>query len=239
MPFSLDHTVFFGRTWEESTGMYGLTEEEMRGKRILDCPGGPDAMVIEGATRGLDIVAVDPNYSQTPEKLEALGLKEISETMISFQQDPKLAADQKQADAYEKLKLKALQLFIKAFRLYPERFITGTLPSLPFEDNAFDLSLSGHLLFVYSSVEQGGLMSHDEFDLDFHIAAVRELVRVSHQVRIFPTWSVNKPPRRQAYVEPVMKAMAAEGHDVRLLPSQWVEMEYKEFNDFVCITKAS
>ena len=36
-----------------------------------------------------------------------------------------------------------------------------------------------------------------------------------------------------------MKAMAAEGHDVRLLPSQWVEMEYKEFNDFVCITKAS
>ncbi len=239
MPFSLDHTVFFGRTWEESTGMYGLSEEGMRGKRILDCPGGPDAMVIEGINRGLDIVACDPQYSQTPEQLEALGLKEISETMISFQKDPNVAADQKQADAYEKLKLAALSSFLEAFRGHPDRFITGSLPSLPFEDDTFDLSLSGHLLFVYSSLEQGGLMSHDELDLDFHIAAVRELVRVSRQVRIFPTWSVNKPPRRQAYVEPVMEAMAAEGHEVSLLPSQWVEMEYKEFNDFVCITKAS
>ena len=41
MPFSLDHVVFFGRTWDESMGMYALEASEPEQHRILDCPGGP------------------------------------------------------------------------------------------------------------------------------------------------------------------------------------------------------
>jgi len=237
MTFGADHTVFFGRTWEESVGMYSLSEEEMRGKRILDCPGGPDAMVIEGYDRDLNIIAVDPQYSDTAEVLEARGHKEIVETLDQYQQDPELAVDEKRLIEYKTQKLEALSSFIDAFRKLPERFVTGSLPSLPFEDDAFDLTLSGHLLFVYASVEVGGMMTHNELDLDFHIAAVRELVRVSRQVRIFPTWTVRKPPKRQAYVEPVIEAMASDGHDVKLIPAQWVEVDYDQFNDVLCINK--
>ncbi len=58
------------------------------------------------------------------------------------------------------------------------RYIEGVLPSLPFADDSFDLALCSHLLFLYS----------EQLDADFHIAAVRELLRVARDVRIFRCW---------------------------------------------------
>lgn len=34
----LDTVIFIGRTYEEYLAMFGLREEELAGKRILDCP---------------------------------------------------------------------------------------------------------------------------------------------------------------------------------------------------------
>jgi SAM-dependent methyltransferase len=57
------------------------------------------------------------------------------------------------------------------------RYVGGALPLLPFFDGTFDLVLCAHLLFTYAR----------RFDFDWHLAACRELVRVSaEQVRIHP-----------------------------------------------------
>ncbi len=34
----LDTVIFIGRTYEEYLAMFGLSKEELTGKRILDCP---------------------------------------------------------------------------------------------------------------------------------------------------------------------------------------------------------
>jgi hypothetical protein len=41
----------------------------------------------------------------------------------------------------------------------------------------FELVLSGHLMFRYAAVEEGGLMVGDGLDLDWHHAALIELCR--------------------------------------------------------------
>ena len=56
------------------------------------------------------------------------------------------------------------------------RYVNAELPNLPFQDHIFDLALCSHFLFLYSSTLDG----------EFHIAAIREMCRVAHQVRIFP-----------------------------------------------------
>ena len=238
MTFSLDHVIFFGRTWAECLGMYALEESQLAGRRILDCPGGPDALVAEGIARGLDIHAVDPQYAFEPDVLEERGHREITDAMKKWQEDPAQALEEKQAEEFTRLKLEALASFIAAYSSHRDRFIDASLPNLPFEDNSFDLVLSGHFLFLYASIDHGGLMSHDQIDLDFHIRSVRELVRVGREVRIFPTFATTGPARRQPYVEPVMEAIADDGLQVELVPSNWVEGDFTEFNDLIRITRS-
>ena len=56
------------------------------------------------------------------------------------------------------------------------RYVEASLPSLLFNDGAFDLALCSHFLFLYSA----------QFDEAFHRASIRELCRVAREVRIFP-----------------------------------------------------
>ena len=56
------------------------------------------------------------------------------------------------------------------------RYIAGELPSLPFESGKFDIALSSHFLFLYST----------HLSAEFHLHALQEMLRVSREVRVFP-----------------------------------------------------
>lgn len=62
------------------------------------------------------------------------------------------------------------------------RYVTAALPGLPFEDGDFDLALVSHRLFLYS----------ERLDLEFHWAAVGELMRVAREVRNFPLLTLDQ-----------------------------------------------
>jgi hypothetical protein len=64
------------------------------------------------------------------------------------------------------------------------RYIAAGLPSLPFADQRFDLALSSHFLFLY-----GGQLS-----AEFHVAAIEEMLRVAHEVRVFPLLTQDGAP---------------------------------------------
>jgi ubiquinone/menaquinone biosynthesis C-methylase UbiE len=57
-----------------------------------------------------------------------------------------------------------------------KKYFHYELPILGFEDNSFDLVLSSHLLFVYD----------DRFSYEFHLNAIKEMLRVANKVQIFP-----------------------------------------------------
>lgn len=55
------------------------------------------------------------------------------------------------------------------------RYQIGELPILNFKDNEYDITLCSHFLFLYS----------DHYDYQFHYDSIREMLRVSKEVRIF------------------------------------------------------
>ena len=57
-----------------------------------------------------------------------------------------------------------------------KRYFNYELPVLGFQDKSFDLLLSSHLLFVYD----------DRFSYEFHLNAIKEMLRVADRVQIFP-----------------------------------------------------
>ena len=85
--------------------------------------------------------------------------------------------------------------------LAEKRYRTDALPALNFPDRPFDLALSAHLLFTYSA----------QFDTDFHLAAILELLRVAPEVRIFPLLE-NFTNQRSPHLEPVLQALGDRGH---------------------------
>ena len=73
-----------------------------------------------------------------------------------------------------------------AMRSARVRYIDASLPSLPFADDAFELALCSHFLFLYS----------EQHDSAFHAESIRELARVARQVRVFPLLELGSAPSR-------------------------------------------
>ena len=90
-------------------------------------------------------------------------------------------------DAAEVDRRAAAQRFLSDYATHSAygRYVAGSLPRLPFFDGTFDLVLCAHLLFTYAKL----------FDYDWHLAACRELVRVSAgEVRLHPVVGVDGKP---------------------------------------------
>ncbi|WP_280345510.1 hypothetical protein [Nocardia abscessus] len=167
-----------GRSLREYRAMFALDDEDLRGD-ILDCPGGAASFAAETAELGARVVAVDPVYQLPAPELTALASAELDRNAAhttaaadryvwDFYGDP---------DGHRQLRQTAAGRFAEDLRANPRRYRYGALPALDLPDRAFDLVLSSHLLFTYA----------DRLDFGFHLAALRELARVSRgEVRVFP-----------------------------------------------------
>lgn len=175
----LERIVFIGRTFEEYLDMFSLSEEELQGKKILDCPAGACSFTAVGSKLGLDITACDIAYYHSSKDLENKGLQDIEHAMEHMQK----AQNNYKWDYFNdieglrKHRLSALQNYANDMREFNERYVPLTIPSLPFKDGEFDILFSAHFLFMYA----------DRLDYQFHIETLNELLRVTKgEVRIFP-----------------------------------------------------
>ncbi|SFG62183.1 hypothetical protein SAMN05216353_1657 [Halobacillus alkaliphilus] len=48
----LEKVIFIGRTYEEYMDMYLLSEEDLKGKKVLDCPSGACSFPAIGSIKG-------------------------------------------------------------------------------------------------------------------------------------------------------------------------------------------
>lgn len=118
-------------------------------------------------------------------------------------------------DEAESERRAAAQRFLSDYEThYPHaRYVCGSLPRLPFLDGAFDLVLCAHLLFTYAK----------RFDFAWHLAACRELARVSAgEVRIHPVCGVDG--RKYAELDRLQEELQACG-----VASKLVRVNYEFF----------
>lgn len=172
---------FFGRTLNEYTQFFALDLDALRGRDVLDVASGPSSFVAEACTRRIDAVAVDPSYGGPADVLAARIEDDYARMSAQMRAKPRLFRLRSfpSLDAADADRRLAAQRFLTDYATHfaHGRYVRAALPWLPFFDRTFDLVLCAHLLFVYAA----------RFDFEWHVAACRELVRVSdNEVRIHP-----------------------------------------------------
>ena len=187
MPFELKEIVPWGRSFDEYRRMFKLTSEDLA-KSILGCGDGPASFNAEATEQGISVISVDPIYSCSREVIERRFDEVKSEVLKKTEADKDRFVWKyfRDVEHLGEERTKAMLRFLEDYEkgLLVSRYILGELPSLPFESQSKDIALVSHLLFLYS----------DHLDLDFHIASIRELLRIANEVRIFPTLQLGCTP---------------------------------------------
>ncbi|MFC9693515.1 class I SAM-dependent methyltransferase [Kribbella sp. NPDC056951] len=164
------------RSYAEYEAMFDLTELP---DSVLDCSAGGSSFTAEAAARGVDVVAVDPAYELTmPELVDTVRRSLPATTEIIEDHEARFVWKwYGTPERRDEMRLEAADRFLQDIGAEPDRYVAAALPELPFEDGRFELALCSHLLFTWA----------DTFGRDWHLAALRELIRVtSGEVRVFP-----------------------------------------------------
>lgn len=205
-PPPIGELLVSARSFGEYLAMFDLDADELRGRRVLDCPGGAASFTVGAAEAGAAAIAVDPVYVHAPDDLLEQAIAEARRGNDYLRANPELFVWSFFAspDDHLRTRLGAVERFDADRRAVPERYLAAALPDLPFPDDVFDLALSSHLLFTYD----------DRFDVDLHVAAALELLRVAKQVRVFPTLSMRQVV--SDHVPDVVRALERAGARVEI-----------------------
>jgi SAM-dependent methyltransferase len=208
--FTLDQVVPWGRSFDEYRRMFGLSDADLGG-RIAGCGDGPAAFNAEATRRGVDVVSCDPLYRFTRDaiagRIAATGATVLAQARANAAQ---FVWGQGIASIEElgEVRMRAMQVFLDDYDAGKAagRYVEASLPSLPFDDDAFDLALCSHLLFLYSA----------QLDEALHVAALREMCRVAREVRVFPLLALDGT--RSPFVDACVSAAGALGATATIEP---------------------
>ena len=209
MPFSIDRVVPWGRTFAEYQAMFDLSAADLC-RRILGCGDGPASFNAELTALGGDVVSIDPLYAFPGPAIERRVEETFEVVMGEVRRNPDdfVWTHVRSIDELGRRRMGAMRRFI---RDYPAgidqgRYVDASLPELPFPDRSFDLGLSSHFLFLYG----------DQLDLAFHLAALREMLRVAAEVRVFPLLQIGGAP--SPHLPAAVEAMRSEGVEATVEP---------------------
>jgi prolyl-tRNA editing enzyme YbaK/EbsC (Cys-tRNA(Pro) deacylase) len=187
--------------------MFGLSETDL-GKRILGCGDGPAAFNADLTRRGGRVVSIDPVYAFDAEQIRG----RIAETYDTVMTQLRRNRDDfvwgviPSVEELGTLRMAAMETFLADFAAgkLAGRYLPGELPELPFADGEFDLALSSHFLFLYS----------DHLSQEFHLQALREMLRVADEVRVFPLVTLANAP--SPHLQFVMEQLESLGFSVEV-----------------------
>lgn len=201
----LAQTVPWGRDFDEYTEMFAL-QSMKAGTTIIGCGDGPASFNAEANIKGINVTSVDPIYGFSKAELE----DRIDEARKEIMSQVRARADDyvwktiKNPDELENRRMQAMSAFLKDYELGLEsrRYVNASLPTLPFQDNTFDIGLCSHFLFLYSP----------QVDEQTHVKSVLELCRVAREVRIYPLLSISDN-KRSEHLDAVCSSLTEAGLD--------------------------
>jgi len=213
MKYEIDDFAFIGRTLAEYQRMFDMDTAAWSGQRVLDCPAGPCSFVAEAQKHGIDAVGADVMYDRSPGTLAQVSTADINRAVAAFDG----IEDLFRWDFYQNVsdltvyRERAASQFLRDYAHNGTRYTHVELPELPFSDEAFDLVLSAHFLFLYD----------DRLSLEFHLETARELLRVGEQLRVFPLHSFDG--ERSELVASIVKELQSDHCDteVREVPFEF------------------
>lgn len=205
----LAEIVPWGRSFAEYQAMFALEAEDL-GKKILGCGDGPACFNAELTARGGDVVSVDPIYTFSHGQIRAK-IEEVSPrimTQVQEKAENYIWKNIRDPEHLQQTRMDSMQRFLDDYRKNGRsgRYISASLPHLPFPDNTFDLALCSHYLFLYS----------DHVDEAHHILSMKELCRVAREVRVYPLLSMGTNAK-SPHLEPVQRTLEAAGITVSVV----------------------
>ena len=215
VPFTLDQILPWGRSFDEYVDMFALTVADLN-RRILGCGDGPASFNSIMHTKGKIVMSVDPLYQVTKQEIS----RRVQEAYPTIMEQ--LLANQAayvwttitSPQHLGRIRMDTMADFLDDYDQGKAdgRYVPHELPSLPFEDSAFDLALCSHLLFTYS----------EQLSASFHVEAVLEMCRVAREVRIFPILEMSGQP--SCHIPTVCDVLNGQGYRWAIQP---VEYEFQ------------
>ncbi|WP_315788095.1 SAM-dependent methyltransferase [Fischerella sp. JS2] len=213
MAMKLEKVVPFGRSLDEYVQMFNLTKSDLH-KRILGVGDGPASFNAEATKMGVQVTSIDPIYQFSGDEI----LKRFHEVVDNIIDQVKASPNDwiwsyhKSADNLRLNRVQAINKFISDYDQgkQEKRYLIGELPKLNFPDKEYDIALCSHFLFLYS----------DHHDYQFHFDAIKEMLRVSQEVRIFPLLTLML--QRSPYLDRITQELQELGYTVSI-----VKVEYE------------
>jgi hypothetical protein len=202
----LNEIVPWGRSLAEYQLMFSLSDDDLQ-RKILGCGDGPASFNAEMTAQGKSVVSFDPVYQFSVAEIRQR-VADTYETIISQVQENRdryVWHDFSGVEALGKARLLAMEKFLADYEINQQRYLCQALPHLDFADAEFELCLCSHLLFLYA----------EQLSLAFHIAAIKELLRVATEVRIFPLLQLNC--ESCPYLDPIIQLFSDQGYDVQVI----------------------
>lgn len=203
------------RGYDEYMRMFALDENELSAGEVLDVAAGGSSFTAEATARGFSAIAADPRYGLEVRQWIAEAEREIetSTAKLAKLEDEFDWSYYGSVDRHRAGRKESLARFEADVmkREAGERYIGGSLPELPFDDDRFSLVLCSHFMFLYA----------DQFGYDFHKASINELMRICRpggQIRIYPLLSLSWEPF--SGLAALMEHIEGTGARAELLSSQ-------------------
>ncbi len=196
----------WGRSLHEYRLMFSLSDHDLD-QRVLGCGDGPASVNAEWhALGGKHYRSVDPIYAFSGPEIESR-VRETYDSIVSQvkqNQHRYLWNHFPDPDAQGRARLAAMNRFLSDYDSGrgEGRYIAGSLPTLPFAAEEFDLCLCSHLLFLYT----------EQLSFDFHLAALLEQLRVANEVRVFPLFDLSC--QKSGHLDPIQEALKDRGYFV-------------------------
>lgn len=208
MSVILEEVVPWGRSLDEYRKFFALSDADLQA-RILGCADGPASFNAELTAQGGYVTSFDPIYAlsgaQIAQRVEETHTDMVAQVQASQQNfiwshftDP---------EHMGRHRLQVMRHFLVDYEIgvAAGRYLVQELPTLNFADDAFDLALCSHFLFLYSA----------QLSYEFHRDSLLELCRVAQEVRVFPLLTLSVEP--SPYLAPLCDELRVAGYGAEII----------------------